>query len=637
MRLDFAHLDERQRLAVISPAGPLLILAGPGSGKTSVITCRIAHLIASGETTPASILALAFTTRAARELRERVQTLCPEARDATIATVHAFGLRVLRRWADHFGYDPEHLSVVDQADRVAALGQVVASLGLDPARWPPDGLAQRVRLHKRQAHGPADLPAASPDDDTFRLIYQELEGLYRRRNLVDYDDMVALAVRLFRERPEALAFYQICFRHLLVDECQDLDHAQYLLVRLLAEKHHNVTAVGDPIQNLYAWRGSDIRHLLNLKEDFPELRVVELERNYRSTQTILQIADALAAVLAYGKRRLFGTHGRGTPAILFVARDAREEAAFVAQEIQRLKAADEVASFGECAVLYRTHAQAGPVEVALLAAGVPYYLIGEVGLLATPEVRTVLAYLRLLENPADSLALARAINTPPRHLAALARRLRTGLHLAVSDLVGGVPSLVTDAEGQAGLREFLGLQMELAALARSLPPARLVAAVVEKSGYERWLATRPAATMRGQRLADLRELAAASAAPDLGAFLAELLALEAEGEARSETSSGAVVLSTIHAAKGLEFPAVFVVGLAEGLLPHARALAQAAESSDALDAEVRLCYVAVTRAMRRLYLAYATSRELDGKTVPQAASRFLKVLPNDLVRVVRAS
>jgi DNA helicase-2/ATP-dependent DNA helicase PcrA len=345
------------------------------------------------------------------------------------------------------------------------------------------------------------------------------------------------------------------------------------------------------------------------------------------------VADSVAALLSYGHRQLASTSGRGAPARLLIAGDEGEEAAVVVREIQRLIASGEVREPGECAVLYRTHAQSAPVEVAMLAAGVPYRLAGDTSLLASFEVRAALAYLRLVANPDDSLALARALNTPSRGLAALARRLRAGLHLSVHDLESRCAAVAPDPEAEGGLRRFLDLYRELASLAGTLSPVELLAAVVERSGLARWLASRRDNGSACRRLDALRALAAASDARDLPALIAELEVAEPEGDA---ARGSGVALSTIHAAKGLEFTAVFVVGLAEGTLPHARAIAQAQKRPDALDEEVRLLYVAVTRAKRRLYLSYPRSRELGGRSLPQAGSRFLAALPTGLVRAASA-
>lgn len=628
--LDLARLNPDQRRAVTTTDGPLLVVAGPGSGKTAVIAARVACLIDQGRAAPAAILAVTFTNRAGQELRRRVAEQLGEGAEGVWAgTFHAFALGLLRRWGGHLGFDPRHLSVyADGEDRRAALRQAVHDLGRSFAGERPETILRAIGRAKERLLWPADVAARDPD---LGAVYAAYQAVLARRNALDFDDFLLYAVRLLEERPEVLTALQDTYRYLLVDEFQDVGPAQHRLLTLLAARHRNLCVVGDPLQNLFAWRGSDIRYLLDFGRAYPDARVITLTQSYRATGTLLAVANALGTLLRYGRRRLWTANPPGTPVIVKTAADPRGEAAFVAAEVQRLLDEGAVRSPAECAVLYRTNAQARELELACLAAGLPYRVRGDSTALGRTEVRGLLAYLRLVHNPHDTAALGRVINTPPRRLAGLERRIRAGEELTLDHLAATFPCGVAGAAARQALRYFLDTLAALRGL-QDGPPAALVEAVLDRTGYRAWLARQEDGDGRLAHVEALRVLAERSEVADLAGFL-DAVSLATEVERGADT--GGLTLSTIHAAKGLEWPVVFVVGVEEGLLPHVRALGRGGEAGngdgEAIEEELRLCYVAVTRARERLYLTAARHRAGAGGTAAVTPSRFLGCLPAALV------
>jgi DNA helicase-2/ATP-dependent DNA helicase PcrA len=625
--LDRSQLNDDQRRAVTTTAGPLLVVAGPGAGKTTVIAARAAYLVQSGLAAPEAILAVTFTNRAGRELRARLAAVLGEAGDRVWAgTFHAFALRLLRRRGDRIGLDPTHLTVyADADDRRAALRRALQDLNRDLGGERPDGLLARIGRAKARLESPEEVAARDPD---LAALYAAYQAVLARRRAVEFDDFLPHAVRLLTKHPDVLAELHHTYRYLLVDEYQDVALGQHRLLTLLAARHRNLCVVGDPLQSIFSFRGSDIRFLLDFGRDYHDAAVVTLDRSYRATRTLLEVANALGALLDYGHRRLWTAGPPGTAVVVKAAADPHAEAAFVVAEVRRLLAEGAVRSPADCAVLYRTNAQARELELACLAAGLPYRVRGDGAVLSRESGRDVLAYLRLAQNPHDTAALGRVINTPPRRLAALGRRVRAGEELTLPGLAAAFPCGVRGAAARQALAGFLALMEELRTRIGG-PPAVVLRAVLDRTGYRAWLAGREdgEGADRQAQLDLLLHLAERTAAPDLAGFLDELsLATDLE----RGSAGDALTLSTIHGIKGLEYPVVFIAGMEEGLLPHARALAgQAAET--ALDEELRLCYVAVTRARERLYLTLARRRVGAGGTMPCRPSRFLRALPSRLV------
>jgi DNA helicase-2/ATP-dependent DNA helicase PcrA len=624
--LDLSSLNAEQREAVTATEGAVLVVAGPGSGKTAVIAARVAYIIDEGLADPSAILAVTFTNKAGRELKRRLASVLGEsAHEVWAGTFHAFALGVLRQWGGHFGFEPDHLSVyADEDDRRSALSQALQDLGLDPKRQPRQAFLDSISRAKDRLLSPDQVRTRDPELGAAYEAYQEV---LRRRNALDFDDFLLFAVRLLEENPDAAEWLRGYYRYILVDEYQDVNYAQHRLLALLAAEHGNLCVVGDPLQNLFSWRGSDIRYLVEFQRDYPEGRLIALEQNYRSTQVILAAANALSAALRYGARNLWTANPPGVSVVLRVAEDPQAEAAFIVAEVRRLEAEGAVSGSGDCAVLYRTNAQARELELACLEAGLPYSVRGNNDFLARKEIRDLFAYLRLIHNPQDVAALARVVNTPPRRLAALERRIRGGEELTLRRLEAEFPCDLKGERSRQALREFLDLMRELTTLADGRPAA-LIEAVLEQTGYRTWLRGQDGGEKRLANLESFGDLAKRSDAGDLSEFLDEI-SLATDLDTGSDPEG--LALSTIHAAKGLEWPVVFVAGLEDGLLPHARALDGIDGEDSPLEEELRLCYVAITRAVDRLYLTYARRRPANGRDVSRVPSRFLKRISDDLL------
>ncbi|MBX6350426.1 MAG: UvrD-helicase domain-containing protein [Clostridia bacterium] len=619
-------LNEAQRQAVLHGAGPVLVVAGAGSGKTRVLTLRIAHLVAQG--VPAwRILAVTFTNKAAREMQERVLGIVGEAaRDLWVLTFHAACLRILRAHAPLVGLPPR-FTVLDADDQRAVVRAALRTLGLDERSYAPGAVASLISRWKNDG---LDAEAASAEaGDPFRKAAARVYRRYAERlseaGAVDFDDLLLLTLRLFEAHPDVRARLAERFLHVLVDEYQDTNPAQYRIVRALAERHQNLFVVGDADQSIYGWRGADIRNILEFERDFPDARVIRLEQNYRSTQAIL---DAAASVIRHNlerrERELWSELGPGEPVRFFCAWDDRAEAEFVADEIGRL-IREGGRSASDFAVLYRTHAQSRAFEEAFLLRGLPYQVVGGLKFYERREIKDVLAYLRLVENPYDVVSFERIANVPRRGLGP-----RTIARLLAARGEGSIVDALLRADAVAGLggrqkvalRELGELLAELAELAQRLGVAELVEEVLRRTRYREELRAE-ASPQDLSRLENLEELVnVARAFPartdgsHLGDFLAEA-ALVSEADSH-DPGRPAVSLMTLHTAKGLEFPVVFLVGLEERTFPHARSLEEGN-----LEEERRLCYVGMTRAKERLYLTMARRRALYGGLDWREPSRFL--------------
>ena len=613
--LDLSRLSPAQRQAVLAGDGPLLILAGPGSGKTTVLAARIAYLVSARGVPPTSVLALTFATKASRELRARLGGLLGTAAGGVdVSTFHAFGLRVVRQWSEGLGWGSGPLTVYGDDEARRLLHDVACELGVDLERWPLRDLAARLERHRL-----ADEAGPSAASVELTTLAERYEQVLRRRGAVDYPAMLALPLHLFVARPDALRLLQDSYRHVLCDEFQDVCAAQYRLLRLLAARHRNLVAVGDPRQTLYGWRGADVRFLREFQRDFPEARVLGLDQNFRATGRLVDLANTLAAPLPYG-RRLWTDNPPGEPARLHVVPDEEAEAAFVATEIRRLCAEGQVEHPGEVAVLYRTNGQARHLALALRERGLPYRVRGGGDLFARREVRDAVAYLRLAHNPADAAALARIANAPPRRLARIAAALRAE-PVEAAELPGFARRC--DAAAVAAAEELAALVAELHARSADLAPAPLLDLALERSGYRAWLGERPDGDARLAQLASLRTLAAAADC-GLGPWLAELHLGE---DLTTADEAERVLLTTIHGAKGGEWRRVFVLGVEEGLLPHARALLGEPGERDVVEAERRVAYVAVTRPREGLYLLCCRTRRRGERPESRQPSRFLRGLP----------
>jgi DNA helicase-2/ATP-dependent DNA helicase PcrA len=638
-----AGLNEEQRAAVTHGDGPLLILAGAGSGKTRVLTHRIAYLVRERGLAPGNILAVTFTNKAAAEMKKRVeQLLGGSAAGMWVMTFHSACGRILRRHGDRIGL-PANFVIFDTSDQVACLKEVLREFSLDPQNFVPRAVLEHISRAKNELQGAEQYAAAAGDffARTVAKLFLRYQELLRQNRALDFDDLLVETVRLFRESPEVLAFYQDRFRYLLIDEYQDTNHVQYTLVNLLAARHRNLAVVGDDNQSIFGWRGADIRNILAFERDYPECRVVKLERNYRSTQNILSAANRVISYnLARTDKHLWTDRGDGEPLTVYLAPDERDEARFVAEEIQRLTRAGY--SYADLALLYRTNAQSRPFEEVFLHYGLPYAVVGTVRFYERKEIKDLLAYLRAVHNPEDSLSLRRIINVPRRGFGATslakleAFALEQGLPLYQAiRRAEEVPGL--GAKGVATLRGLAQLLESLAARAPQVPVAGLATAVLKETGYEAELLAERSVEAQG-RLENLEEFVNTAAEfdartdePSLGLFL-EQVALLSDADTYNPMAGG-VTLMTLHSAKGLEFPVVFLVGLEEGTFPHSRSTLEPEE----LEEERRLCYVGLTRAMDRLYLTAARQRFVRGQVDFRLPSRFLEEIPRELRRELGVS
>ena len=631
-----ADLNPAQREAVLHVDGPLLVVAGAGSGKTRVLTHRVAHLIRAHGVKPNEILAITFTNKAAAEMRERLErTLGRTARAIWILTFHAACGRILRREAERLGYRST-FTIYDQADQVRVVKACLEELGKDPKRFTPRGIHSQISNAKNQLISPEEYASrvASFWDQTVAEVYE----LYQRRlfasNAVDFDDMLMLTVQVLERFPEALERWQTTFRHVLVDEYQDTNHAQYRLLQLLAAKHRNVVAVGDPDQSIYAFRGADIRNILDFERDFGGAGVIALEQNYRSTNSILEAANAVIDNNRDRKpKRLWSDLGQGDPVEVVEVEDEHAEARFVAAEIARQVEAGNSAS--EIAVFYRTNAQSRVLEDVLVRQGVPYQVIGGPRFYERAEIKDAVAYLAVLNNSTDAVSLMRIVNRPRRgigdtsiqRLVAHADALGISLWEATAD-----PEAAGVAAASArALRSFRTMMESLMSAAQELEVDELVQAVLERSGTieayeaERTIEARGRIENLEELVGSAQEYRARVEEPALSGFLEEVQLQSDQDTLASDAAQ--VTLMTIHNAKGLEYRFVFLIGMEEGIFPHSRSI-----EDNEVEEERRLAYVGMTRAMERLTMTHATARSLYGRREYNLASRFLDELPASVER-----
>lgn len=630
-------LNPEQREAVTYGEGPMLVLAGAGSGKTRVLTYRIAYLLAQG-VQPWQILAVTFTNKAAREMRERVTDLMgPAGEGVWVGTFHATCVQILRRHADRLGYTNRFL-IFDTADQQQAMARVYKDLNLDPKRHDARGARAAISAAKNELVDVDRFEAKASDfrERTIARVYRRYQEVLKENDAMDFDDLIMMTVRLFRDEPDVLEQYRNRFRHILVDEYQDTNRAQYVLIQMLAETHRNLCVVGDADQSIYAFRGADIRNILNFERDYPDAKVIKLERNYRSTQRILEAANA---VIEHNRDRpdkvLWTENEAGPPVVWCRTPSERDEAEYVVEEIERLRR-EEGIGYGDVALLYRTHAQSRALEEAFVRRGIPYRMVAGTRFYERKEIKDIIAYLRVIANPADSFSLRRIVNVPRRGIGDVTwSRIEEGaaeLGIALYDAL--VHPDVTDmlsAQATQRVERFHemieGFRREVA---QGRPLTRIAELVMEETGYMEEL--RREKTLEAEaRIENLREFLTVTSqfereqSNDLDEFL-EHVALVSDVDAW-DAEADAVAMMTVHAAKGLEFPVVFMVGMEEGVFPHSRSLWE----SVALEEERRLCYVAMTRAEQRLYMSSALARTLMGAVAQNPPSRFLDEIPSHLL------
>ncbi len=652
-------LNPAQRDAVVHTGSPLLIVAGAGSGKTRVLTNRIAYLLAARAVAPYEILAITFTNKAAGEMRERVQAIVgPRAKSIWVSTFHSACVRILRQEAVAAGYKP-NFTIYDQSDAQRLVALIGKDLNLDPKRYAPRQIHAMISNAKNELMGPADY--ANQTTNHFEEVVAETYAIYQKKlhegNVFDFDDLIMKAVELFQRHPEVKARYRSRFRHVLVDEYQDTNHAQYVLVRELVGTERDgfppaeLCVVGDADQSIYAFRGATIRNILQFEEDYPSARTILLEQNYRSTQNILSAANAVITNNASRKaKNLWTDSGAGSAIVTYEADDERDEAEFVMSEIRSLQN-DGISQPGDTAIFYRTNNQSRPFEEVFMRNAIPYKVVGGVRFYERKEVRDLLAYLRVLANPYDEISLRRIINTPKRGIGDKAISALDEMDIPLWDaLFRADQARDLAARAISAIDQFANLMATLRTMVESgFKPSVIAEAVIEQSGLGAELSDSTDPQDEG-RLENIEELVAVAQEyeedeslvggedqPDeisLVGFL-ERVSLVADSDQipDGEDHGGVVTLMTLHTAKGLEFPTVFLTGLEEGVFPHSRSLGDPNE----IEEERRLAYVGLTRARERLYLSRASTRFMFGTPTYNAPSRFFSEIPEELMETRRAT
>ena len=637
-----AELNPAQRQAVEAINGPLLILAGPGSGKTRVITHRVAYLVRVVGVNPRRIMAVTFTNKAAREMEERLHKLVSgSVQDLTLGTFHAICARILRRDGQAIGIDAKFV-IYDDDDQISLLKRSLQDLALDPKQFAPRALQSVISNAKSQMLTPSDFlqRGRSYFEEVTQRVYERYQTLLTESSALDFDDLLMKTVLLFRQDPELLERYQSRYLHIQVDEFQDTNLVQYELMKQLAGKYRNICVVGDPDQSIYSWRSADLRNILNFEKDYPDAKVVLLEQNYRSTKLIL---EAASHVISANKQRkpkdLWTENEQGVPVAVIESYSEEEEAQYVVSEIDKLVRSSEVKS-GDCAVMYRTNAQSRVLEEAFIRYGMPYKLVAGTRFYERREVKDVIAYLRLIQNPYDTVSLLRVINVPQRgigerSLDELTRWARSqgvneyrALQLLAESKDSGadLPFSVRTVKALAGFAVMMAGFIEKS---RKLNLVELFDLVVESSGYKQYLAGLVDGEERWENILELRGVAQdyreMKSTEGLVAFL-EGVALVSDVDSLEEKVN-TVTLITLHQAKGLEFPVVFIVGMEDGILPHFKSIDDPAQ----LEEERRLCYVGITRAKKKVYLVRAFRRHLMGSSAVNKPSRFLLDIPAHLI------
>ncbi|MDD2753256.1 MAG: UvrD-helicase domain-containing protein [Candidatus Portnoybacteria bacterium] len=639
-------LNQKQIEAVSQMGGPVLIVAGPGSGKTRVLTHRVAHLMEQG--VPAEqILAVTFTNKAASEMKERIAKLISlqakrDFKMPTIGTFHSVCARFLRSEAKKIGYNSDFV-IFDAKDSQSLIKKVMKDLEFSEKQFNPAAIAETISQAKNELKD-AQIFAGEAFDfwpQTVAKVYTAYQERLKKANAMDFDDLIMLMVKLWLENRDVLERYQEKFRYIMVDEYQDTNHAQYLLINLLAEKYKNLFVIGDDSQSIYSWRGADFRNLLAFEKDYPEAKVILLEQNYRSTQNILSAAHQVIIKNRHRKEKnLWTANPAGHAITIFGAQDEREEGRYIIGEIMRIRKSDPKLKMGDFTVLYRTNAQSRALEEAFLKTGLPYKVVGTLKFYDRREIKDMLAYLRLAQNPRDVIAMERVINVPARGF---------GKDVNCHELINiGQGKLLSDATPQRrrAWERFSKLMDELRQGAQILPLSKLLKLIIDKTGYEEYINDR---TEEGQeRWENLKELFTVTKKYDLPSevppdgtkegelmagkglqvFLEEAALMSNHDEV--ETNKDLVNLMTLHCAKGLEFPVVFMAGMEDGIFPHSRSLIDAAQ----MEEERRLCYVGITRAKEKLYLIAARLRNLFGSTMVNPPSRFLSDIPAHLVEYI---
>jgi len=617
----------------------VLIVAGPGSGKTRVIAHRVAYLITVCGISPYRIVAVTFTNKAAREMKERVYHLMGRTVEGlTLGTFHATCARILRMEAQHIGIDRGFV-IYDEGDQVSLLKRSIEQVGLDPKQYPPRAIGTAISSAKARLLAPQEYRSQAGNyfEEVVARVYERYQVLLGESSALDFDDLLMRTVQLFRNQPEVLAKYQSRYLHVMIDEFQDTNLAQYILSKQLAGKYKNICVVGDPDQSIYSWRQANLRHILDFEKDYPDVKIVFLEQNYRSTQTILKAAEHVIAANQQRKQKKLWTENEvGVPISVVQTYNEQEEAHFAVNEVERLVARGHWKA-GDCAIMYRTNAQSRALEEEFVRYGFPYRLVGGTRFYERREVKDVVAYLRLIHNPHDTVSLIRIINVPNRgigqrtiaELTTWANEKGLSYYDTLKLIAQGEESTPLSSRSSQALGNFLNMLDELIAKGGELSLVDLLDLVLERTGYKKYTLEGADGEERWDNILELRTVAAGyrdlEPRESLAAFLEEVALVSDVDELDEKVD--AVTLITLHQAKGLEFPVVFIVGMEEGVLPHFRSL----PDPEQMEEERRLCYVGITRAKDKVYLVYTLRRSLMGSSAHNPPSRFLKDIPSNLL------
>ncbi|MEH7451769.1 DNA helicase PcrA [Gottfriedia acidiceleris] len=633
-------LNPMQKEAVKTVDGPLLIMAGAGSGKTRVLTHRIAYLLGEKGVAPWNILAITFTNKAAREMRERIFNLVgKDAEDIWVSTFHSMCVRILRRDIDRIGFN-RSFSILDTTDQLTVIKNILKEKNLDSKKFDPRSILGSISSAKNELQTAADYSrdAFTPFEKVVGEIYASYQDRLRKNHSLDFDDLIMMTINLFERVPEVLQYYQRKFQYIHVDEYQDTNHAQYKIVKLLAEQFKNICVVGDSDQSIYRWRGADISNILSFEKDYDKAQVILLEQNYRSTQTILDAANAVITNNSNRKaKKLWTENGQGTPIHYFRAASEQDEGYFVAGKLAEWKK-EGVHQYGDVAILYRTNAQSRAMEEVLVKSNIPYKMVGGVKFYDRKEIKDILAYLRFIANPDDEISFSRIINVPKRGVGAASvdKIINYSImnDLSLSDTLEQIDFVGLSGKITKAIGDFHAMAKNWQQMLDYLSVTELVEEVLDKTGYIQVLKDENTIES-ASRIENIEEFLTVTNAfeessedKSLVSFLTDLaLVSDIDQADKEESQADEVILMTLHSAKGLEFPVVFLIGLEEGIFPHSRSLMDEEE----MEEERRLAYVGITRAEKELYITNAQTRTLYGRTSVNQESRFINEIPDELL------
>ncbi|MGG0175425.1 DNA helicase PcrA [Gottfriedia acidiceleris] len=633
-------LNPMQKEAVKTVDGPLLIMAGAGSGKTRVLTHRIAYLLGEKGVAPWNILAITFTNKAAREMRERIFNLVgKDAEDIWVSTFHSMCVRILRRDIDRIGFN-RSFSILDTTDQLTVIKNILKEKNLDSKKFDPRSILGSISSAKNELQTAADYSrdAFTPFEKVVGEIYASYQDRLRKNHSLDFDDLIMMTINLFERVPEVLQYYQRKFQYIHVDEYQDTNHAQYKIVKLLAEQFKNICVVGDSDQSIYRWRGADISNILSFEKDYDKAQVILLEQNYRSTQTILDAANAVITNNSNRKaKKLWTENGQGTPIHYFRAASEQDEGYFVAGKLAQWKK-EGIHQYGDVAILYRTNAQSRAMEEVLVKSNIPYKMVGGVKFYDRKEIKDILAYLRFIANPDDEISFSRIINVPKRGVGAASvdKIINYSImnDLSLSDTLEQIDFVGLSGKITKAIGDFHAMAKNWQQMLDYLSVTELVEEVLDKTGYIQVLKDENTIES-ASRIENIEEFLTVTNAfeessedKSLVSFLTDLaLVSDIDQADKEESQADEVILMTLHSAKGLEFPVVFLIGLEEGIFPHSRSLMDEEE----MEEERRLAYVGITRAEKDLYITNAQTRTLYGRTSVNQESRFINEIPDELL------